>query len=542
MSDSSHWADEAASRTIAVHPDADVYVVAAGITPSGVVHVGNFREIITVDLVARALRDRGCRVRFLYSWDDFDVFRRVPVDAPQQAMLEANLRKSIACVPDPYEDGHDSYAGHYIAQLEAEIAPLGIAPEFIRQAARYRSGTYAAGIRRALEHAPAIRAILDRHRTTPLPETWLPLAGFCGACGRDDLRFTWPDPRGEEPAWTVGYACGGCDHTEAVDLRRGGRIKLPWRVDWPMRWAYEGVLFEPGGKDHSVAGGSYDTAREIVAEVYEKKSPQYTRYDWVRVKGRGGKISSSAGDAITVAQCLEVYESEMLRWIFASYRASSEMQISFDLDVIKLYEDFDRMHRVAREPATGSRADAKRDAARRILQLASVDHRPIAPGDPVPFRAPVRHLSILLQVYDGDLPRTREHYEREGKLSNEAERTAFLVRAQCIWTWITQHAPEEFRYRIRSEPVVRALDPDQRVVLSRLAGALASHPDIVEDTVIGYLKTMCEGTSLTPQTFFPVAYDLLIDRERGPKLSTLITTMGAARAHALLAPSLKAGA
>ena len=32
-------------------------VAAAGITPSGVVHIGNFREVITVDLVVRASFD-----------------------------------------------------------------------------------------------------------------------------------------------------------------------------------------------------------------------------------------------------------------------------------------------------------------------------------------------------------------------------------------------------------------------------------------------------------------------------------------------------
>ena len=54
-----HWADQAAAKTLAAHPNAQVITVAAGITPSGVVHVGNFREVMTVDLVARALRDRG---------------------------------------------------------------------------------------------------------------------------------------------------------------------------------------------------------------------------------------------------------------------------------------------------------------------------------------------------------------------------------------------------------------------------------------------------------------------------------------------------
>ncbi len=58
--------------------------------------------------------------------------------------------------------------------------------------------------------------------------------------------------------------------------------------------------------------------------------------------------------------------------------------------------------------------------------------------------------------------------------------------------------------------------------------------DIQEAELIEHLKQLCEGTSLEPKTFFPYAYDLILDRAKGPKLSTLITTMGAERALPLL--------
>ena len=92
----SHWADIAARRTVAANPESKKQVCAAGITPSGVVHIGNFREVMTVELVARALRDQGHEARFIYSWDDFDVFRKVPAGMPQPEMLERHLRQSIA--------------------------------------------------------------------------------------------------------------------------------------------------------------------------------------------------------------------------------------------------------------------------------------------------------------------------------------------------------------------------------------------------------------------------------------------------------------
>ena len=64
-----HWADQCAEKIIRERGDLDSYTCASGITPSGTVHIGNLREIISVDLVVRALRSRGKKVRFIYSWD-----------------------------------------------------------------------------------------------------------------------------------------------------------------------------------------------------------------------------------------------------------------------------------------------------------------------------------------------------------------------------------------------------------------------------------------------------------------------------------------
>ena len=73
-----HWADQTAEKIIRERGDLEVYTCASGITPSGTVHIGNFREIMSVDLVVRALKDRGKKVRFIYSWDDYDVLERFP--------------------------------------------------------------------------------------------------------------------------------------------------------------------------------------------------------------------------------------------------------------------------------------------------------------------------------------------------------------------------------------------------------------------------------------------------------------------------------
>lgn len=529
-----HWADHAADKTLRAHPEVKRIVVAAGITPSGVVHIGNFREVITVDLVARALRDRGVEVRFIYSWDDFDVFRKVPKDAPQQELLQGELGKSIADVPDPWGT-HESYAAHNIARFEESIAPLGIEPEFIRQHRMYRAGKYAEGIRAALQNADKIRDLLNAAREATgarnrIADDWLPLAGFCTNCGKDNLTFEY------DGEWTVQVHCDACGHDEAVNFKDGSDLKLPWRVDWPMRWGYEQVCFEPGGKDHSSAGGSYDTAKGIVRDIYSWVAPEYVGYDFVSAKGQGGKLSSSKGGVVDVTTCLEVYEPEVLRWLFAGYRPNTEFAISFDLDVIKLYEDYDRTVRLAYEAEDGGKKDKKRQTARRTLELASVPQRTIEAGSTPPTLIAFRHLSTVLQTFDGDIAATGDYFVKSGELP-ETDRARFDQRAKCVWNWVEQYAPDDFRYRIRTEPVTREIPEAQREPLARLVEILEADANPTETDLGGKMSEMSKS-GVDMKAFFPVVYDLLLGRDRGPKMSTLLAIMTPARALPLLQPSL----
>lgn len=179
-----HWADIYAEKVIREKGDKPLYTCASGITPSGTVHIGNFREIISVDLVVRALREMGKQVRFIYSWDDYDVFRKVPKNMPEPELLAKYLRYPIVLVPDTTGRA-DNYARGNEIDVERELPKVGIHPEYIYQAARYRASEYADGIRMALEKRDEIKAILDKYRTEPLPDTWLPISVFSSFTHKD---------------------------------------------------------------------------------------------------------------------------------------------------------------------------------------------------------------------------------------------------------------------------------------------------------------------------------------------------------------------
>ena len=513
-----HWTDAAAEKIIRQRGKRDQYVLAAGITPSGIVHFGNVREIITPELVARALSRTGCGVRFIYLWDDYDRFRSVPANLPGDGW-ERYIGAPLSEIPDPYGSSA-SYARHFASEFEKQMARLGIEPEWISQADMYSSGAYAEGVRTALEKRQQLREILDLQRTTPLASDWWPAEVYCacaaGASGTTVL--SW-DGRNE-----LTYKCSICNSERVADLCEGDGVKLGWRVDWPMRWAYHGIDFEAAGKDHHTAGGSWDTAVPLAREIFGVEPPTTLKYDWINVRGVG-TMASSRGQLISAADALEVYQPEVVRYLFARSRPDREFEISFDLDVLKTYEDYDRAGRVRSGMESVSTSRRQRETRATELSQVSPDS-PQLESEEIPFR----HLCNLLQIRDGDVDGVVE------SLPDDAARQRHYHRAYCAWSWITTHAPEEFRFRLR--------DPDMSSVPVRpvVANAVADLRDLLGSGKAAESKALhkaiydlADSHGMQAREFFSELYQILISKNHGPRLAEFILTIGIARIDVLLA-------
>ena len=101
-----HWSEEIAQRIIERNPEKEEYVCAAGISPSGSIHIGNFRDVATSYFVVRALRKMGKKARLLFSWDEYDRFRKVPANVARIASdMEQEIGRPYVDVRNPYNDG-----------------------------------------------------------------------------------------------------------------------------------------------------------------------------------------------------------------------------------------------------------------------------------------------------------------------------------------------------------------------------------------------------------------------------------------------------
>ncbi|MCL2043652.1 MAG: lysine--tRNA ligase [Treponema sp.] len=532
-----HWADEYAQKVIREKGDKEIYTSASGITPSGTVHIGNFREIISVELVVRALRDMGKKVRFIYSWDDYDVFRKVPKNMPKQDELEKYLRFPITMVPDPWERD-SSYARHHEVDVENTLPIVGIFPEYLYQAERYSSSRYAQGINRALEHRDMLKNILDKFRDNDhkIQGEWWPVSVFCSFCNKDATIIT-----GWDGEWVVSYRCNACGFSEDADIRTAKGIKLNWRVDWPMRWEYEKVDFEPAGKDHHSQGGSFDTARNICKEVYGWDAPVTFQYDFIGIKGSVGKISSSSGAVVSLGDVLRVYTPEVTRYLFAGTKPNSEFTISFDLDVIKIYEDYDKTERIAWKMEEAKDENTYR-RERRIYELSQPETDPDGKTLPLesrtpPFQMPFRHFCNLIQIADGDADKAIAALPPAPDGPAPDQIPALHSRALCAKYWVENCALDEFRFKLRCAGE-RASLPDAEVTAIRL----------LRDEVISCIETFTEDkpcaeavygiaqkAGIDSKAMFRAAYQALIGKDQGPRLANFLRSIDKQRLLDILA-------
>ena len=277
-------------------------VCASGLSPSGPIHLGNLREVMIPHLVADEIRRRGIESDHLISWDDYDRFRKVPAGIdPSWAQ---HIGKPLTAVPAPPGSPHASWADHFRAELVDALAELGIEFRGVSQTAQYTSGAYREQILFAMRERAHIDAVLARYRTLPGQPTgrgapapkaqkldeqeaaaaaeavegsgaaseddgsasaagYYPYKPYCTVCGTDFTTVTAYD----DDTTALTYDCR-CGHSETVLLSEFNGGKLVWKVDWPMRWTYEGVIFEPSGVDHQSPGSSWVVGGQLVKEVF----------------------------------------------------------------------------------------------------------------------------------------------------------------------------------------------------------------------------------------------------------------------------------
>ncbi len=528
-----HWSDKIAQEIIRRRPDKEEYVCAAGISPSGSIHIGNFRDIATSLFVVKALRRQGKKARLLFSWDEFDRLRKIPVNVAKVPRPEGEKpwEEYIGCpyvdVPNPFDDGCESYAKHFEKEFEAAMERFGIEMDYRYQGTMNRSGKYAEYVIHALKKRGEIFDILDSMRTQDAAEgereAYYPVSIYCPVCGKDSTRILTLD----DDCRMATYSCA-CGYHGSFDFDTDTNCKLGWKIDWAMRWMYEGVDFEPGGKDHASPTGSYQTSRRISKLVYGYEAPVFQGYEFIGIKGLTGKMSGSSGLNLTPDAMLKLYEPEVILWLYSKTEPTKAFDFCFDDGILRQYFEFDRM---LEEYRSGKASE----------YTVSVMDNCLIPGRTVQT-VPMSLLVQLGSIVDFNPAMLETVFAKIGTPYTREQFADRLARARY---WLEQCAPEQVnRLRTtRNFEVYDTLSDEEKAEIARLHDYLAAGGYTLDELntalyaipkqVFGEDKSEKELKSLQG-SFFRTVYRLLIDRERGPRLYLFLYAIDPARYVGLL--------
>ena len=564
----SRFADDVIAESERRAPGKPV-VVASGLSPSGPIHLGNLREVMTPHLVADEIRRRGHEVRHLISWDDFDRYRKVPAGVPGiDASWAEHIGKPLTSVPAPAGSAYPNWAEHFKAAMTAALAELGVEFDGISQTEQYLAGTYREQILHAMRHRADIDAILAQYRTKKSPAKaggkgsqkpvdaaeleaeegsgaaaeddgsgsgagYFPYKPYCAVCGKDVTTVTAYDDGTTE----LTYTCA-CGHGETVRLSEFNRGKLVWKVDWPMRWAYEGVIFEPSGVDHSSPGSSFQVGGQIVGPIFGGKQPIGPMYAFVGISGMA-KMSSSKGGVPTPGDALKIMEPQILRWLYARRRPNQSFKIAFDQEIQRLYDEWDALSR-----KVGEGAALPADAAAYARAIGTAGGELPRTERPLPYRT-LASVADVTAGAEAQTLRILTELDPEHPISSLDQVRPRLDRAE---NWTSAYVPAEQRTVVRSEPDtdrLASLDDADLGALKLLLDGLESHWSLDGLTTLVYAVPkvragLAPDAKPTPElkvaqrTFFVLLYELLVGRDTGPRLPTLLLAVGQERVRLLL--------
>lgn len=468
-------------------------------TPSGRVHVGALRGIIVHDLIFRALKDIGVNAKYTYVFEDHDPMDDIPSYLSREE-YEKYLGMPLFNIPSP-EKGFKNFAEFYALEFQSAFNKIGSFPEILWTSELYKSGKMNDGIKKVLDNSPEVRKIYSELYKKDIPEDWFPFQVYCENCGKVsttkvykwDGEFVYYKCPVDATDWTKG--CGHEGKTTPFSDENGIKGKMPWKVEWPVKWMAIGVTVEGAGKDHMSSGGSHDLATQICKRVLNYPVPYPLPYEFILVGGK--KMSSSKGRGYSAAAMVEILPPELLRFLMVKTRLN--LAINFDPEEVetipKLFDEY--------QEYAGHFFGDKKDDYARIFELSQIGE----------IKKPTSlKFSKLVQLVQS--PSGKEEIEKEN-----AQEWAEYARI-----WIEKFAPEKDKFLVQKDlPDVSSLTGEQKNYLGELSGRLSEGLTAEKIQVIVY--DLSKEMEIKAIDAFKAIYISLLGNDHGPKASDLIASL-----------------
>ena len=499
-----HWADVIAKE---VAETCERPLIATGISPTGIIHVGSLREAITGESVRSAVEGTGKDVRLIYLIDSFDPLRKRYDFLPKE--YEQYVGMPISRIPCPCGK-HDNYAHHFVQPFLDAVESLKVKCEIIWTHELYEQGKFAEAIDLSFKKREKVIEILHEVSGKEAKENYAPYTPLCSACGRfaDPIFETYSYP-------TVEYKCK-CGNHGKTDVTKGDG-KLTWRLEWPAKWVIFNTSAEPFGKDHAAAGGSYDTGKRIVTEIYGHVPPHPIPYEFVQLKGIG-QIHKSTGSSVTGLDAIMMIPPEVLNYLFLRVNPSKAIDFDSGTGVMDMADEYDRMERAY---FSGEFTDAEENTVR-AYEIAQHNDVP----KKLPLQIPYKHLVNVAQMSD-TFEGVMEILKRTEDMSAATEEDIARIkqRVDCVRYWLNGFAPDKVKFSVYPTiPPGTELTMGDKVFFKELVNRM-NDCNWDAETIGAIIADVGNDSPLGAKGGFKIIYMVLIGKTSGPRLGAFLAGM-----------------
>ena len=233
-------------------------------------------------------------------------------------------------------------------------------------------------------------------------------------------------------------------------------------------------------------------------------------YEFIGIKGGGGKMSSSSGASITPEELLKVCPPEMILWLYAKVPARQSWSFCFDEEILRQYHEFDR----------SLLASKKENCPQNIKEVFDVItfNSPMTPN---PVSAQL--LFSLGSIVNFEPNMTYSLYK---KIDPSITKENLLERLTRIKYWAETYSPESITKLLneKNTEYFESLPQKEQEDIKNLYKVLSSRDIPVEELQqvlydIPKLEGLTDKENQPHQRkFFQNVYMLLTGKESGPRL------------------------
>jgi len=509
------------------------YVVMDEKTPSGAIHIGSGRGWVIHDAIAKALRDKGVKAKFILSSDDMD-----PLDKPSKELSSEDNEKYIG-VPFKYipshVQGYKSFGDYFFRQCTDLFPDFGIEAELESTGEEYEKGSFNKTIKIALDNADKIQKIYaELYGDEVAAANKLPFNVLCPHCKKisTTIALEWNKEKEEiyfECRNNVVEWAKGCGYSGWISPYNGNG-KFPWKVEWAAKWPSNSVIIETAGKDHFTKGGSRTAACKFAVDVFNYPPPYPSNgyetgpgYEFFTVGGK--KMSTSKGHGLGFADSINYAPAKMLRFLLIRTRpnAAIDFEPYGSNDLILLYERYDQAERVyfGKEDL----GDKENIRQKRIYELSHVGKIPKR----IPPQVSLSQASMLVQIFD-DEKLIFNSLQETGQLPKDATKSEIdyiKERLKFAKKWVEEFADEQYKFTLQKEvskdlQLTELQKESLRVLASRLKELKWTEKTLFNE----FYRIANDEIRMNPPDLFKAAYLVLLNKERGPKLAPFILALG----------------